>query len=78
MGLTFDTGVLVALERRQQRASQVFARAVARGLRITVPVPVVVEWWRGRTDFRARLLEAVDVQPLDLDLAQRAGEALGV
>ena len=32
--------------------------------RITVPADVIGEWWRGRTDVRARILESVDVEPL--------------
>lgn len=43
---------------------------------ITVPVPVVVEWWRGRTDVRERILRGVRIEPFHLALAQAAGEAL--
>jgi predicted nucleic acid-binding protein len=75
-GLTFDTGVLIALERRQQRAAQIFALAVRSGMRITVPAPVVAEWWRGRTDLREDLLAAVDVEPMTEALGRLAGEAL--
>jgi predicted nucleic acid-binding protein len=76
MGLTFDTGMLIALERRNQRASQIFAVAVEAGARITVPAPVVAEWWRGRTDAREDLLEAVDVDPMTEALGRLAGEAI--
>lgn len=75
-GLTFDTGALIALERRHQRIRQVVVVAVRDGVRLTVPAAVVAEWWRGRTDFREQLLEAVDVEPLDLELARAAGEAI--
>ena len=75
-GLTFDTGMLISLERRRQRASRVFAVAVDAGARITVPVVVVGEWWRGRTDAREDLLAAVDVEPMSVTLARLAGEAL--
>jgi predicted nucleic acid-binding protein len=74
--LTFDTGMLIALERRKQRAAQVFALAVDSGARITVPVAVVGEWWRGRTDFREELLASVDVEPMSVALARLAGEAI--
>lgn len=76
MGLTFDTGMLIALERRQQRAAQIFAVAVDAGERITVPAPVVAKWWRGRTDAREDLLESVDVEPMTEALGRLAGEAL--
>ena len=47
-GLTFDTGALIALERRRQRMARIYATAVAGGLLVTVPAVVVSEWWRGR------------------------------
>jgi hypothetical protein len=36
-GLTFDTGALIALERRRQRMAQVYRIAVEEGLLVTVP-----------------------------------------
>lgn len=75
-GITFDTGALVALERRRQRMRELVERAMTRGLPITVPADVVAEWWRGRTDRREAILESVDVEPLTEALAKLAGEAL--
>ena len=76
IGLTFDTGALIALEQRRQRMRQIFERALERDQRITVPADVIGEWWRGRTDLREALLEGVDVEPLSEKLAKLAGEAL--
>lgn len=76
-GITFDTGALIALERRRQRMREVVERALAADQRITVPADVVGEWWRGRTDVRDSILESVDVEPLTEALAKLAGEALG-
>ena len=75
-GLTFDTGALIALERRKQRMKHVLERALAKDQSITVPADVVGEWWRGRTELREAILEAMDVEPLTLALAKLAGEAL--
>jgi len=75
-GLTFDTGALIALEGRRQRMARVYKAAVADGLVVTVPAPVITEWWRGRTDARETILRGVRVEPLDTDLAALAGEAL--
>ena len=75
-GFTFDTGALIALERRRQRMSRVFKTAVVDGLVITVPAVVVGEWWRGRSDVRETILHGVRVEWLDPDLAKSAGEAL--
>jgi predicted nucleic acid-binding protein len=76
-GLTFDTGALIALERRKLRMRQVLERARDRDQLITVPTDVVAEWWRGATDIRSAILDSVDIEPLTLRLAQIAGEAMG-
>jgi predicted nucleic acid-binding protein len=75
-GLTFDTGALIALERRRHRMRRVFATAVRDEVRMTVPAAVVVEWWRGRTALAGDILASIDVEPLDERLAKLAGEAL--
>ena len=75
-GITFDTGALIALERRRQRMKEIIERALDTDLPITVPADVVAEWWRGRTDLREAILACVDVEPLTDLLAKRAGEAL--
>lgn len=74
-GLTFDTGALIALERRRHRMRRVLAVAITDTVRVTVPVAVVAEWWRKRTDLAEEILAAVDVEPMDDALAKRAGEA---
>ncbi|MBI3204713.1 MAG: PIN domain-containing protein [Myxococcales bacterium] len=76
IGLTFDTGALIALERRRQRMREVVEHALAKDQPITVPADVIAEWWRGRTDLRELILQSVDVEPLTEALARRAGEAL--
>jgi predicted nucleic acid-binding protein len=75
-GLTFDTGMLLALERRRQRAWEVLRRANARGAPVTIPAPVVGEWWRGRTDLRDALRLSLRIEPLTEEIARLAGEAL--
>lgn len=75
-GLTFDTGALIALEHRRLRMSQIYRAAVGDNLRVTVPAPVIAEWWRGRTDARETILRGVRVEPLDDELAKLAGDAL--
>jgi hypothetical protein len=76
LGLTFDTGALIALERRTQRIWEIYRTAMHERIPITVPTAVVVEWWRGRTDIRDRILNGLRVEPLSVALAQTAGEAL--
>ena len=74
---TFDTGMLIALERRKRRASEVLRAIVRRGLLPVVPAVVYAEWWRGRTDIREEILAAVIVEDMPPLLCRAAGEALG-
>jgi predicted nucleic acid-binding protein len=74
--ITFDTGALIALERRGQRIWKVFTRAVETDVRITVPSTVIAEWWRSRTDAREKILAAVRVEALTTSLAIQVGEAM--
>ena len=75
-GVTFDTGALISLERRGERARNVFNRLRERDVLITAPLPVIGEWWRGRTDWREKILASVRIEPLTLEMAKLAGEAL--
>jgi len=74
---TFDTGMLIALERRKRRATEAFRAIVRRGVLPIVPAIVYVEWWRGRTDIREEILAAVIVEDMPAALCRAAGEALG-
>ncbi len=75
-GITLDTGALVAIERRKRRGTRLLELARLRLAVSSVPMPVVSERWRGRTDARERILEAVNVEPLSLAVAKAAGEAM--
>jgi predicted nucleic acid-binding protein len=75
-GVTFDTGMLVALERRKQSAWQIYRRVNERRAPITVPAAVLGEWWRGRTDLRDAIRLSIRVEPLTDVIARLAAEAL--
>jgi len=75
-GLTFDTGMLIALERRSQRAWLVYREARKAKVPITVPSAVIAEWWRGRTDAREQVRSGLVIEALSEALAHAAGEAL--
>jgi len=75
-GITLDTGALVAIERRKQRGTQLLELAKRRLAVLAVPVPVIAEWWRGRTDIRERILDVVNIEPLSTAVAKAAGQAL--
>lgn len=72
----FDTGALIAAERGKERATR-FLKLVRQGrARILIPLPVIAEWWRGRSDAREEILAAGRVVA-SLDAAKAAGIALG-
>lgn len=73
-GVTADTGFLIGLERRKDRALGVLARLG--GQRISVPVAAVAEWWRG-SPRQAHVLHLLGKpEPMSETLAKRAGEAM--
>jgi hypothetical protein len=72
----FDSGALIALERRRRRISEVVLRARELGVPIVVPSVVIGEWWRARTDMGEKILASVVVVDVDVGLAKLAGEAL--
>jgi uncharacterized protein HemY len=75
-GLTFDTGALIALERRRLRMRKVQELAHDARRTITVPAAVLTEWWRKKHDARESILASLRLEPLHDALARLAGEAL--
>ncbi len=75
-GATYDTGMLIGLERRKQRCRAIHERLIERRVRITVPWVVLAEWWRGRTDERDEIARTVHVEEASQALAQLTGESL--
>jgi len=79
MGLTLDTGALIALERDERRAWRVVAAHQRRDAPITVPTPVLAQFWRKRwiaPRFR-KLMGEVSFDSTTTELARGAGELLG-
>lgn len=78
-GATFDTGMLIALERNEREAWAVLRRLVNRGDVPTVPTVVTAQAWRdGRRQARlARALGHCRAERVAEDLARRAGELCG-
>lgn len=72
----FDTGALIGAERRKQRALDCLALVASGRALIVTPIVCIVEWWRGRTDAREKLLASIAVEPVSLAAARTAGEAL--
>lgn len=75
IGITLDTGALIAIEKRDRRMKARLERTRIEGRDITVPAAVVAEWWRGGNR-QAQILDAFNVEPMSERLAKIAGEAL--
>jgi hypothetical protein len=75
----FDTGALIALERRRLRICKIHRMAVESGLDVVAPTPVIAEWWReGRgAKERRHLLRTLLQEPPDGHVARLAGGAMG-
>jgi predicted nucleic acid-binding protein len=80
MGLTFDTGAMIGLERRRHTIRKVFATAALAEVPIVVPTVVIAEWWRrgAREKERTEILRAVRIEPLGAHVARLAGIAVGL
>jgi hypothetical protein len=78
MGVTYDTGAVVAADRGERRM-WARLRALLRLREVpTAPAPVVAQAWRGgsRQARLARLLVGCDIEPLDNDQARQVGQLL--
>jgi predicted nucleic acid-binding protein len=71
-----DTGALIAAERGKERVSRFFRLAHMGRADLFIPLPVVAEWWRGRTRLRDSILAATTVSA-SLSAVKAAGVALG-
>lgn len=75
IGATFDSGALIALEKRDLNMLiklRVLHRA---GVPITIPANAVVEFWR-KGHGQSAILELGTIEPLEESIAKAAGEAL--
>ena len=56
--------------------TDVFVRARTRDQVMVVSQVVLAEWWRGRSDWRERILASLVIEPLTEARAKLAGEAI--
>jgi len=79
VGVTYDTGALIASERNDRRMWALHIGLIAEEVVPTVPAPVVAEGWRGgaRQASLARMLTGCDIDPMSVEQARRVGELAG-
>ena len=75
MGITYDTGALIAADRGERRIWVRHRALLERREVPTVPAPVLAQSWRGtgRQALLARLLAGCDVKALDDQQARSVG-----
>jgi hypothetical protein len=75
MGVTYDTGALIAADRGERRMWARHRALLALREVPTVPAPVVAQSWRGgsRQALLARMLTGCDVEALDDGQARSVG-----
>lgn len=75
MGVTYDTGALIAADRAERRMWARHRALLTLREVPTVPAPVVAQSWRGggRQALLARLLAGCTVEPLDDGQARSVG-----
>lgn len=78
VALSFDSGVLIALERRDSRAWAWMRRATERELPPVVSTAALAEAWRGRRQvWLANALRGCEIVPVSDAHARAAGVACG-
>ncbi len=79
MGVTYDTGALIAADRNDRAMWALHAGFLAEEIAPTVPAPVVAEAWRGgsRQANLARLLALCVIEVMEEDQAKAVGVLAG-
>jgi hypothetical protein len=76
MGITYDTGALVAAEAGRVGLWALHRDALRHQVRPVVPAPVLAQAWRGGPQpMLSRLLRGCDIEPMSEQLAREAGRA---
>lgn len=77
--MIYDTGALIAAERRQDAMWRAHRSTMAAGILPLVPAAVLAEAWRGGpAPLLSSLLRGTDIIVLDEPAARRAGILLGL
>ncbi|SDT70718.1 PIN domain-containing protein [Jiangella sp. DSM 45060] len=76
MGITYDTGALVAAEANRVDIWALHRDALRHEIRPVVPAAVLAQAWRGGPQHQlSRLLRGCKIEPMTEQLAREAGQA---
>jgi hypothetical protein len=76
IGLTLDSGAVIALVNRSAPMTKVLDAALGEGIVVTVPAVVIAECFRAPSKRVTEVLRMVTIEVLDVHLAKEAGAAL--
>jgi predicted nucleic acid-binding protein len=77
IGVTYDTGALIAAERDSRSVWRLHRRLIERGMNPTLPAVVLGQAWRGGPQARlSRLVHGCLIEPFTERQARAAGAAL--
>jgi predicted nucleic acid-binding protein len=77
IGVTYDTGALIAAERDSRSIWRLHRRMIERGMKPTLPTVVLGQAWRGGPQARlSRLVQGCLIEPFTERQARAAGVAL--
>ena len=77
-GATYDTGALIAAERRNPRMWKMHNSLIAQGVTPVVPAGALAQAWKDGSGTQAplaRMLKQCQVEPLEESLAKQVGAA---
>ena len=78
VGLTYDTGALIAAERNDRRIWALHRHSLERGIVPTVPAGVLAQGWRGGPQPQmSRVSSGCRIEPFDEPRARSAGAVCG-
>lgn len=79
MEIVYDTGALLAAERRDRTMQLYHTKSLTMGFVPLVPFVVLAQAWRGGPQAEiSRILKGCDKQPMDEGIAREAGQACAV
>ena len=77
-GITYDTGALIAYEKRRPRMIAIHKSAMDRNITPVVPAGVLAQAWKGGSGSQAplaKMLKQCQVEPLEESQAKQVGAA---
>jgi predicted nucleic acid-binding protein len=73
--IVLDTGACIELEKGPRRAVYLWGILAREKTPVILPSAVLAEWWHPKVPFGNKILDAVEIEELSVELAKEAGTA---